>query len=463
MQGFEQITGIASRLGAGLAVACAVTSTLAAGVASAATPVAPQPISSPSPLTPEICGGAVLAGLESAVSIAVDPDDSKHLVAAWSQDRIAGVVVATSHDGGASWERSVPPAMATCRPDEPMRVTEPRVAVTGDGSTFVGTFIRDNVTTGAGRILVSHRGSGDAAWGVPTEPQPPGFVAAGDFDDLTADPDNHDGAYVLWGSPEGLPEPSFLSHTVDGGAHWQVRPVRVAAPGTAAWSQLVALPGDRLVIVFEDSPHAEFASPTAVPAQIFAISSEDDGASWTAPVRLGDGAALQWPSVAASADGSLYASWVRSMSSGSCRRWPLGAGGGSCEIVVTRSDDGGRIWNPPVAVAAWNGPWMPTPGLAVAGNGTVGVAYTAPESSSHGNAWLAHSRDCGRTWTSERLGGPFAVDGSTGEADGFGLYQELAGLPRRLAAAFVQGPPIAEPGDVFYAAPEVGPRRGRCQ
>lgn len=116
-----------------------------------------------------------------------------------------------------------------------------------------------------------------------------------------------------------------------------------------------------------------------------------------------------------------------------------------------------------MAAAAWQGPWMPTPGLAVAGNGTVGVAYTAPDGSGvHGGVWLAHSRDCGQTWANARVGDPFEVDGSTGEADGFGLYQELAGRPRGFAAAFVQGPPVADPGDVFYTGPEVLPRRGPC-
>lgn len=140
------------------AVACAM---LAAATSPAAT-ASPQPISSPSPLTRADCGGAELPGLESSVSIAVDPTDADHLVAAWSQDRVAAVVTASSRDGGANWGRSLPAGMKTCSPDEPARLTEPRVVITGDGTALVATFIRDELTTGIGRILVRRRARGAA-------------------------------------------------------------------------------------------------------------------------------------------------------------------------------------------------------------------------------------------------------------------------------------------------------------
>jgi hypothetical protein len=410
-----------------------------------------QLVSGPSPLTAERCAGAQPTEAESFPWLAVRPDAPHERTVVWLQDGEAGVLAASSTDGGVSWRTSVPTPLLTCRPDDADHVSEPRVAVTPSGAIYATAFSRD-ATTVVGRTLVARSVDGGATWSPTTRPDT-GVDPLADFDALAVAPDRPDAVYVLWSQPEVVGEPPLLSRSTDGGRTWTRTPVRLAVPGTASWSRLSVLPGGRLVVVYQDAPVAALFSPVSIEGPVWAISSGDDGATWSVPTLLGQGTPLQWPSVAAGSSGEVYASWVRA-GEGDCRRLlPLGGEVGvGCEAVVVRSGDGGATWSAPVPVLAWTGAWVPTPGVAVAGDGTVGLLAVVPAPEDSLAPVLARSTDCGRTWQSARLADPTAAGAAEpGEADGAGLALQLAGLPDGFAAAVPRGAPAATVGatDVF--------------
>jgi hypothetical protein len=97
-------------------------------------------------------------------------------------------------------------------------------------------------------------------------------------------------------------------------------------------------------------------------------------------------------------------------------------------------------------------PSGPLPGLAVAGDGTVGFSYTDDRDATAQNpdtrdVWFAYSKDQGQTWKDFHVAGPFdlAADSS--------FFHDTAGLPDGFGTVFLQGVPQASDGatDVFFS------------
>lgn len=433
-------------------VAC--TALLVTGPAWADRPAPVQPLPGDDLFTPQQCGGAIWPGADASVSTAVDPKDSDHVVLAWSRDRVAGVQVAATRDGGRSWRQAVPPGMRTCGANDADRATEPRVAVTAGGSAFVATFVRDDATTAVGRIVVAHSSDGGGTWSPASSPEATQPLPAEDFDDLVADPEARDGAYALWNVPEGIGELQLLSRTVDGGRTWQTSLVRQAAPGTAGWSQLLALPGGRLVLAVLESPLAELVSDTAQPAKVLVLTSADRGATWSAPVTAGTATALQWPSLASSLDGrEVWLSWVAPQAGQVCRRVPLGDARGRCQVQVVGSTDGARTFGPPATVASWDGPWVPTPSLARTARGDLATVLLVPRGAATADVVVARSDD-GRQWQRDALVRSVAVDGASGEPQGLGQFSETVAADGQVLSGLALGRPVAVvgPTDPLLAA-----------
>lgn len=422
--------------------------TMAAGSASAAPREASSRlVSGPSPLTAPRCPEATPTEAESFPWLAADPRRPQQRIAVWMQDGEAGVVAATTTDGGRHWRSSVPTPLLSCGPADTLHVSEPRVVVTPSGAFYASAYTRDATTT-SGHTVMARSADGGRSWTATARPDL-GLEPLNDFDDLAVAPDRPDVVYVLWSQPEVAGEPTLLSRSADGGTTWTRTLVRAAVPGTASWSRLAVLPGGRLVVVYQDAPVAALFTPVGVTGPIWAITSADDGSSWSAPALLGQGTPLQWPSVSVSAAGAIYASWVRPRA-GDCRRMPpIGDAGVGCEAVVVRSTDAGRSWSAPVPSLSWTGAWIPTPAVAVAGDGTVGLLATVPTADGTLTPVLAQSPDCGASWTATQLLGATARGSAEpGEADGHGLALQLVGLPKGFTAAVVRGAPVARRGPV---------------
>src|SRR5687768_4049548 len=78
-------------------------------------------------------------GSEHDLALAVDPWVHERLVAVWTQDDGVGTMAATSHDAGASWQRSVVPAITSCTGGSDAGTFDPGVAIGGDGTVYVSS------------------------------------------------------------------------------------------------------------------------------------------------------------------------------------------------------------------------------------------------------------------------------------------------------------------------------------
>jgi hypothetical protein len=114
-------------------------------------------------------------------------------------------------------------------------------------------------------------------------------------------------------------------------------------------------------------------------------TSEDGGASWSAPVTVHDlGGCADKGSLASDRSGTVYASYVELTDT-------LG------QIALARSLDGGQSWTPSVVIPATLENVHFAPVMAALPNGTVHVAWWAWDD---GNILVATSRDFGDTWAS---------------------------------------------------------------
>ncbi len=156
-----------------------------------------------------------------------------------------------------------------------------------------------------------------------------------------------DGAYyVFWrGSAQ---EFLWLSKSTDQGANWSaetpivgMNPLPTPLPGESF--RIINIPsaaadpvsGD-LIVVWNDQL---FGDP-----DILSIRSADDGATWSAPVRVNDDAGSEaqfFPWVTFDEAGVAYAVWYDRRRNGS-----------DIDVYLTRSTDGGETWEPNMRVTA---------------------------------------------------------------------------------------------------------------
>ena len=388
-------------------------------------------------------------GEESDVSIAVNPADSRHLVAAWAQDGALGLSAAASFDGGKQWDWGTVPGLTTCTGAEEERAFHARLAFGPDGRIYLAGESDDGLFPDP-RQLASIRVptvasvDGGLSWG------PVSFVDDGAADGgakglstLAAEPDGAGAALVAWHTePTDGVRGTWVSRTTDGGQTWTRYAARSGPPGRLPFNRILTLRDGTLLLVGGDADLAATApyafgagAPPAMP--IVLQRSMDKAATWSAPVSLTENATIQWPATVEAPDGTLYLAWLG-----------YDAGGSTVQYVA-RSTDAGLSWSEPVAAAK---PDHGQPALAVAGNGTIGFIYTdhrrdevATEAVER-DAWLAYSQDDGATWRELHVAGPFTLAF-------LGTYQETTGLPQGFAAAVLLGPPYAVdgPSDVFVA------------
>jgi hypothetical protein len=387
----------------------------------------------------EACSGD--AETESDPTLSVDPRDRRRVVAAWVQGEDRAIVTASSKDAGRTWSAPrMVPGLTQCSGGEMPYVAHPHVAFAPDGSTYLAAFSRDLPSGVAARTLVSRSTDGGNTWTLVTRPDLPPVDVVNDYDAFAVEPDT--GALlVVWSPAEvnAIAETTVLARSTDKGQTWTQTVVRAAAPGTAAWSRIVARPDGTLTLVVLESPLADIVSPSPVEGTVLAVTSTDKGRTWSAPVHLGPAAALHWPAATLGGDRTLYVAWVQAQPNGVCRRLPPdGSSGGSCQIVVRQSTDG-ITWSASSVASRWSGEWMPTPALAVSDTGTVALVHTRPRSTTpagHADV-LVTTRSADGTWRSEPAGEVDLAKVPYG-APGLGLYQGGVGSQCAASAAAVR-------------------------
>ena len=429
----------------------------------------PRIISGPLPAA-AACTGPSPSARPAEPSLAADPGNPQQLVATWLENP-SGTVVAVSHDGGGTWNRSALPALLTCAGGRYVLTSDPWVSIGQDGTTYVASLVRRPATsTGTAHDIVvsvsrDHGISWDAPVIVETATAPP---IQPDKEAILADPRRPATAYAVWVDYKvtvGI-QPSvnqvMFARTSDGGRTWSTPTPIYNGNDEAQQNQLLMTAGGVLIDVFAEAPSLPGTPhPPPLPVKIRLIRSTDQGTTWSAPVDAarftftnavdpGTGSQLRFFGQnisAASAGNAVYVSWFEDHADFST-------------VFVARSEDAGVHWRAPQLVVREKAEaFLPT--LAVAGDATVGVLWFDFRHFKQGSStldtdiWFSTSRDRGVHWTERHAAGPFDLRAVPASRYGpfIGDYMGLVGLPDGFAAAFVQGTPRSHngPTDMFFS------------
>lgn len=433
--------------------ACAI---LAAGAATAvAGPYSLGPpvlVSGPSPFAACPIGAAgpdsvVYADTEVEPQVAVNPTNPANLIGAFQQDRWSdggarGLVAARSSDGGASWTRNFAPFSACSGgAAEYRRATDPWVSFDRAGRAYQISLSIDSAELGVSAVLASTSANGGATWATPRtiirDTDPLNF---NDKESITGDPARSGAAYATWirgAFPSENQSPAaqarsfsyrgqpMFSRTTDGGQTWSAPVAMTNQNIYAQGNQIAVLPDGTLVNVFAALFKGSGVQPN--PNQVFmaVIRSENQGRTWSAPVKVANlGTALltnpDIPNPASLSETVRAGDYIPDIavdrSSGEIYvTWADGLGTAANNVVIARSGDGGRHWTAPSVVDRTPGPHAFNHAVAVADDGTVGVLYydfrnNTPDPGLPTDVWLAQSTDGGVTWQEQHVTGPFDME-----------------------------------------------------
>lgn len=378
-------------------------------------------------------------------SAAVDPGRSGVIALA---DRIDtprfSCSVSLSTTAGDSWR-----ALALPLPSEAPNCHQPDVAYTGPGHLVVlytATGGRFNQPVG----VWLQRYNAEAPDGPPVRVAPAeAFHARMAVDGPTV--------WVTWVQVEGAaekplgfgttPAPVRMARSVDGGATFSAA-VTVSEGRRVVQPTPVALGSDRVVVGaldlagdfvdYEARHGGQGGPPSDEQWRIVSWTSMDAGATFSAPMTVAPSLAAPAriivnlapaPSFAAdpSRDGRLYATWDAGQ-------------GDARDVFLARSDDTGKTWSAPVAVAPRpEGQFLPAVGVSPAGRVDV-VFYdrSADVNDIRAQVTMASSSDEGRTFTTTTLS-----DAPFDSRIGFGSFQGIPLLGSRLAVLAGAGRDLA--------------------
>ncbi|MDP8929140.1 MAG: glycoside hydrolase [Actinomycetota bacterium] len=432
---------------------------------------APRLVSGPDPLPnmedPNHCGSAAgtlnapneydRAGWETEPVLAVDPTDSDVLATAWTQAWADAIAVGFSTDGGETWSEVVPPT-SICTPGgsekydkgalDPWLSFGPPFGAASQGIAYLSSMVygyEDKEKGSAGgqnmAFLLNRSLDGGRTWTQPAKPldtaaAPCTPVCRGTYLDTThvvADPRRPGYAYAAWTKGDLVGEPPaattrhhYVSHTEDAGNNWsEPSQVPLSQPDRfVPVGRLLALPDGTLVDVFSEVPAS--SQGLTGPTKIMASRSSDLGSTWAPPVTIADPADLEhvvYPSAAVAPDGTIYVSWV-----------DIDIGESGFALKYSKSTNGGSTWcepgdncglgmvgepitSPPATVGNTflQAPRISqSPALAVAADGTVGVAFYDHRNDPGNDPpkitdyWFRHSHNGGQNWEAEQhIAGPF--------------------------------------------------------
>lgn len=413
--------------------------------------LSPRVLSEASPIA-SCHGTGQLVDAPEEPSLAADPHDRHHLVAAWQQDRRAagaafGLAVAVSRNGGETWRESMLPGLTQCAGGPYELASDPWASIGPDGAAYVGGLGVNPRGKPGTAIVVSASHDGGSTWGAPvavTTAESPSAML--DKPSILSDPRRSGRVYAVWAryrSGSSANEVGF-SRSDNGGRTWS-QPVTVrSGSGESQNNVMLALPDGALVDMFVEANELRDGAPT----RLEATRSTDGGTTWSTPVTVANyqltltrdperGAEIRsiGQDISAAASGArLYVTWFENHRTGTSAIW------------VSSSTDGGLTWSSPSAVVQEAAqPFLPS--LAASADGSLGITWYDLRNAAAGpglgtEVWCAVSTDHGLSWRSRKLDGPF--DLRLAPSSGFGLflgdYEGLAGLGSSFAAAYVRTP-----------------------
>jgi hypothetical protein len=404
-------------------------------------------------------------GISVETSVAVNPRDPKHILVAWIQDGASTDLVMASRDGGRSFSRILVPGLSACTGGRTANVSDPGVAFSSDGKlAYFSAPQADILSVNPFKVAVGMAASrsvdGGFSWSNPLAVQP----VTNDYWDkpeLSVDLLRPRVAYYVFDWRTGADNStgySLISMTTNGGLTWSAPRKLYDPQENEVW------PGTSTILSNRDGSLVDafvlVKQNSAGGARVLAMRSVDHGRTWAKPITLGGASGTpvndpvshntlstyrMFPTQTVAPNGDDYIAWVQP-----------GATNNSSRIAVAKSTNGGRRWTVSgVSVAGQ----AALPGIAVAGDGTVGLLYYAFAPSSHAGFWagrvmLATSRDRARDWTRRQVAGPFNLLTAGSVVRGccsLNDYVEMGRLPHGFVAAFPMAKPRARHDiDVFF-------------
>jgi hypothetical protein len=326
--------------------------------------------------------------------VAVNPLNPKNVVALWMGGLIQNIITAASFDGGATWQRSTLP-VTQCAGGPYLFAGDPWVSFGADGNLYASALAGNAFSVSGLFLAVCKSSDGGLHWSAPV------IVADGpDHASITADTTDARFAYAVWDQVSGNRGLSIISRTTDGGLTWEP-PRTLVFPRSQngiQFSQIMVLPDGTLVDIYEQYFTTLAKKPTTE-TSLRVLRSTDHGQTWSAPMTAVTMTPLYitastsppngWtyvidpetgqivqdpvnPSFAVDPmNGNLYAAWE----DGRFSNFQYN------DIAFSMSSDGGFTWSDPIRVNQTPLNVPPDnrqsflPNIAVAGNGTIGVAY----------------------------------------------------------------------------------------
>ncbi len=470
---------------------------MGAATAAAYTPGDPVPASpSESPLAGctyvDTGPGVKYPNTELEPSLAINPIDPTNVVGTWQQDRwssgaAVGSGFGTSTDGGQTFTTGAIPGLTYCSGGSDFsRASDPWLTFAPDGTLYQMSLVETKVPTGGNTptgMSVSRSFDGGINWEAPT------FIAYdtdtslfNDKNTITADPTDSDYVYAIWDrldSPPGKGSlkssentsgyrgPTLLARTTDGGENWG--PARIiynlGTHNQTIGNQIVVLPNGTLVNLFNLIRNDNKGKIRGY--NVAVIRSTDKGVTWDADatrvsniqyVQVTDpdtGAAVRTgdiiPEVAVDrTTGTLYAIWQDG-------RW---ANGANSHVAFSQSTDGGRTWSQPTRIdRAPTNVSAFTPSIAVADDGTVGVAYydfrynDAAQGLPTDYWFTSCTAGCtsSTSWTETHVDGSFNMENAPVARGYFlGDYQGIATAENDFGLLFARSGSVPRTSNVVY-------------
>jgi hypothetical protein len=165
----------------------------------------------------------------------------------------------------------------------------------------------------------------------------------------------------------------------------------------SSWDEPIQLPTPQKVgsapsiLIDQDGKiYVAYAIPLNENRGIYLVHSDDEGLTWSDPVRIFDAEAVGWamvdePRLAMTDDGHIHLLWTRSS---------LPSGQGPLALLYTRSEDDGETWSPPKTVEETSVIWSQMVGTS---EDTLHRVWQEKNSSGI-TLWHEQSLDDGESW-----------------------------------------------------------------